>query len=274
MSDNLVRQPQGALVGQNDVPEWMRGQEVDKSNLEPDDIRMPRLAIAQAMSPQMTPGDSQYMEELKLYDLFNDLTQTIYGKSPILFVPIVRLVQRIEFGADGKTIIDRDVPYGDPRAEWTRDPNDPTGKGIRPIATKFVNFISFLVRPEEAPEPVAISIRLTNKFARKTAERLTGWIELKKQVKRVPTYGGLYSVIVKPEKNDKGTFGVFHFSQVGLLSDRDVFESAKIFNDSLAGKNVVIEAEAAHPADEDAGDTDFDPERMERESQEAAASRE
>lgn len=259
----LVVQDVGALTGQDAQPEWMRGEKVDESDLGPNDIRLPRLAIAQAMSPQMTPGDSQYMDDLKLYDLFNDLTQEVYGKGPLIFVPVFRATQIIEFGEDGKTIIDRDVPRDDSRTQWTKDEN---GEGVPPAATTFVNFISLLLIPGRMPEPIAISIRLTNKFANRTAMRLTSWIEMKKQMRKIPTYGGIYKVLVKPEKNDKGTFGVFAFDQAGLVQSKPLYQSAKNLNESLQGKNLIIDAEAAPASEREGtgGDTSFDTDAMDR----------
>lgn len=244
------------------VPDFMQGTAVDESHLNPDDIRLPRLAIAQAMSPQMTPGKSDYLEDLKLYDLFNDLTQEIYGKGPLHFVPIVRDVKRIEFDPeDPKKILDRDVPYDDDRNNWHGDE--------KPRATKFVDFVALLLRGDEMPEPIVVSIRQTNKFARIAAVRLTGWIEMKKSMRKIPTYGGIYTVSVKPETFEKGTAGVFSFGQAGLLQNKAVFDAAKSLAEQLHGKTIVVNRETDSVEDSNdggGGDDSFDTGQMESQS--------
>lgn len=247
----------------NQLPDFMKDVEVDESQLNPDDLRLPRLAIAQAMSPQMTPGKSEFMEDLKLYDLFNDLTQVIYD-TPVKFIPIQRDVARIEFDETGTIVLDRNVPYDDPRNDWTKHPE--TGVGIAPRASKFVNFISLLLHEDSLPEPIVISIRQSNKFARKAAERLTSFIEMKKQMRRIPTYGGIYEVSVKPETFPKGTAGVFVFTQAGLVQDKSLFEAAKRFSDSLKGKNLVINHERPTETAGADEDTSFDTDKMDREA--------
>lgn len=249
------------------VPDFMQGAEVDESHLNPDDIQLPRLAIAQAMSPQMTPGKSEFLEDLKLYDFFNDITQEIYGKGPIYFVPIVRDVKRMEFDPnDPKIVLDRDVPYGDQRNEWTDDEN---GQRVKPRATKFVEFIALLLRGDDTmPEPIVISVRQSNKFARKAAVRLTGLIEAKKSMRKIPTYGGIYTASVKPETFPKGTAGVFTFSQAGLLQNKGIFEAAKSLAEQLHGKTIIVNREVPtvdDADDEGGGDASFDPATLEQE---------
>ena len=176
------------------------------------DVRLPRLAIAQGLSPQITPGDGMFIEGLTMFDMFNDLTGEIYGKGPLTFVPVRRDTRRIEFipRSEGGGIVDMDVPPNDPRLKWTVE----DGVKRPPRATTFIEFVVLLLRPGKQPEPIVLSIKGTNKHNRRASDQLTTFIKLRKP----PISSGLYKVHTsKPAKNDKGTFGVPTIKNAGFI---------------------------------------------------------
>lgn len=231
-----------------------------------DDVRLPRLAIAQGLSSQITPDSSDHIKGLSLFELFNDLTGTNYHRGPIKFVPIKRTVRRIEFDPDNRGVpVDMNVPFNDPRCDWTE--NEQTGEREAPRATKFTEFVIMLLEEGKKPEPIVLSIKDTNKWNRKAAERLTALIKI-----RPPIYSTYFTVESKSEKNDSGTFGVYAIRQVLALDDPDqsdadweksanVFAMAKQFRESLEGKTIIVEREGTHPEKE--GDDSFDPDDLE-----------
>jgi len=210
-----------------------------------DEIRLPRLGIAQGLSPQITPDSSSYIENLKLFDLFNDLTGTVYGRGPIHFVPCHRAVRRIEFKPreEGGGVVDLDVPANDPRTQWTKDE---AGERQPPVATKFIEFVVLLLREGVNPEPIVLSIKDTNKWNRQAATGLSSFIKLRQDA----IYGGIYTIASKSEKNDNGTFGVYVVRALGKAAPA-VREMAKQFHDSLQGKTIVVDREP--------GSDDFEP---------------
>lgn len=207
------------------------------------DIRLPRLSIAQGLSPQMTPGDGQYIESLKVFDMFNDLTSEVYGKGPLTFVPVRRDVRRIEFRprSEGGGIIDPDVPANDPRLLWTVE----DGVRVSPRATTFVEFVILLLQAGKVPEPIVLSISGTNKWNRRASDQLTTFIKLR----NAAIYAGLYKVdTLTPAKNDKGTFGVPVCKNAGFIpvdtpSGAALYAYAKDFHEALQGKTVVVQRE-------------------------------
>lgn len=225
-------------------------------DISAEDVRLPRLAIAQGLSPQMTPGDAQFIEGLAMFDMFNDLTGEVYGKGPLQFVPIRRDVRRIEFipRAEGGGVIDLNVPANDPRLLWTKSSPEATKNDKPPAATTFIEFVVLLIRPGKAPEPIVLSIRNTNKWNRKASDSLTTFIKMR----NAAIYSGLYVVDTKvPGKNDQGTFGVPTIKNNGYLNlavpgEKLLFEYAKGFHESLVGKTIVIDREpdGVEPADE------------------------
>jgi hypothetical protein len=239
MADDLVKSNIETFISST------RADFVDKSDrsgteeIGRDELRLPRLAIAQGLSPQITPDSSQYIEGLKLFDLFNDLTGEIYGRGPFLFITIRRDVRRIEFipRSDGGGVRDMNVPLGDPRNEWSTD--ETTGERRPPSATKFVEFVIFLMRPNRAPEPIVLSIKDTNKFNRRAHERLTGFIKLR----NAAIYEGIYKLRSMSEKNDNGTFGVYVIENAGFLNDKTLYNYCREFHESLKGKQIIVDRE-------------------------------
>lgn len=232
-----------------------------------DEVRLPRLAIAQGLSPQMIPGKPEYNDKLKMFEMFNDVTGDVYGKGPVLVVPVNRHITRIEFDPDDQKVpIDRDVPAGDPRLKWDRSvtPNLP------PRATEFHEFVCLLLQQGKAPEPVVVSIKATNKHQRKAASDWTTFIMLR----RAAIYRGMYAISTgigtgKTKEGQDTNYGIFIVKNAGFVPTTKVvdgqsvqnpaglalLEMAKQFHESLEGKIITVQREA--------GDDSFDTSAME-----------
>lgn len=231
-------------------------------NIGVDELRLPRLSISHPQSPEMTEGDSKFIAALKPYEMFNNMIGDVYGRGPLMFIPLRRDVKRIEFipRTEGGGIRDMDVPKNDVRLKWT-------GVGVDrkpPVATEFIEFPSLLLRSGKAPEPILVSIKTTNKWNRRAADQLTLFIKMR----NAPVYAGLYTIESKPEKNDKGQFGVPVIKNAGFIpKDSEMGAKLYAFAEQLSknweGKEVVTNREAP-------GADDFDAEHLERESQRAA----
>lgn len=239
--------PAGALARPSFIETSTEGTE----GIVSEDIKLPRLAIAQGLSPQMIPGDPMHIPGLKLFDFFNDLSGEIYRSmtpdvKPLPFVVGRRDVKFIEFDPnDRKVPLDLDVPRNDPRTRWGKDEN---GKGTPPRATKFVEFIVMLLHGAGRYEPVVISIQETNKWNKKAHERLSGFMKMSQPP--APIYAKIYSATPTTGKNDKGTFGVFQMNQVGFIQDEKTYAMAKMFHDGLIGKTITVQRE---PGDDSFG---------------------
>lgn len=217
-------------------------------DIDLNEIKLPRLAIAQGLSKQIIPGEGVYIQGLAIGQMFNDVTSTVYGNGPLTVVPILRRVSRIEFDPDNKGVpLDRNVPANDPRMQWTKDPNDPTGKkGIPPRATEYVEFICWILQPGKRPDPVVVSIKTTNKYQRAAADLWTTLVG----TRRSAIYTGLYHISSKMEKgkNKEGQetiFGVFIVKNAGYIPmDTPVgaalVAQAKAFHEELKGKNITV----------------------------------
>lgn len=261
-------------------PTLDRPSDIDPSDLSgteditADEMRLPRLGIAQGLSPQMMPGDGQYIKGLTLFEMFNDLTGEIYGPGPLTVIPVRRHVTRIEFDPnDQKVPLDRDVPPGDPRLKWTASvPGGP--KDTPPRATEYVEFVCLLLRPNKAPEPIVVSIKTTNKFQRAAAERWTTFVGMR----GAAIYRGMYHISSKYEKGktkegQETTFGVFVVRNAGFIPTEKIVDGkvianpagqallafAKQFHEQMEGKIIDIQREVEDP-------DSFDTAKMDREA--------
>lgn len=247
----------GTDVNLQERPDFIpEGDRTGTEGITSEDIRLPRLGIAQGLSPQLTPGNGEFIDDLRMFDMFNDNTKQVYGKGPVFFVVVRRDVRCIEFKprTEGGGVVDLNVPRHDPRATQWREVD---GKRLPPPATTFHEFIVLLLNRDRDPEPIVISVKTTNKHNRKAITDLNGFI-LKRASQgalSVPIYGVIYSVESTSAKNGDYTFGVPVFKEVGYIpkSMPELFQRAKDYAESLEGKTIVVDRE---PGDED---VDFQP---------------
>jgi len=185
-------------------------------NISPDDARIPRLVLAQPMTPQATKGDPLYIESLTAGVSFNDLTGEIYGDGPIDII-VVRAdnPRYVEFSDVDRSVIDPNVKFGDPRTQFTTNEK---GERVRPVATTFFDFIILM---GSKLEPLALSFK--GSAIKLSARPLNGLIK----AKAVPVYAQIYRLIPKMMKNDKGTWYVYLPKQVGMIGNEATFHRAQ-----------------------------------------------
>lgn len=176
-----------------------------------DEIKLPRLLIAQGLSPQLIPGTPEYVKGLAVGDMFNDVTGEVYGPGPLKVVPFYDHTTRIEFDPNDRRVpLDRNVPKNDPRMRW--EGNNP------PRATEFVEMYSLIVRPGKAPEPVVVTIKTTNKHQTHAAKMWRTFIQQRGR----KIYTGVYELttMIARGKNREGQdtmYGHFIVKNAGTL---------------------------------------------------------
>ena len=236
--EELATQNPGALqrpsfLGANDA----RGTE----DITKDDIQMPRLGLAQALSPQIEDGNPQKIDGLEVGMLFNNLSKQVYGKGPISFTVIRSDRPRyIEFipRQEGGGIRDYDVPANDPRTQFTTD--SVTGKSVPPIATKFYDYVIMLLDEQYNNELVVLSLKSTGL---KVARALNGMLKMR----NAPSFAGKYTLSTGMDKNAKGRFAVFKVDQAGWVTEAQFKLGEAIYN-GLIGKTIAVDRE---PGDEE-----------------------
>jgi hypothetical protein len=208
-------------------------------HIQKDDLQMPRLALSQAMSPELQEDHGKYIEGLKSGQMYNTLSGTIYGKGPIK-VTVVRAdpPRWVEFipREDGGGIKDPNVPFGDPRTQFRTDED---GKPIPPLATKFYDYVLMFL--ENGPnykkgDLVALSLKSSGI---KVAKALNSFIK----IKRAACWAGAYELTTGTEKNTKGTFSVYHLKDAGFVSSEADYKLGESAYEALKDRTIKMDRE-------------------------------
>ena len=227
------------------------------------DILMPRLGLAQKMSPEIDPTNTtRYIEGLQFTDLFHSLTKKNLGKGPLHFVILRRDRPRwVEFNplAQGGGIKDPDVRFGDPRTRFGAN-------GEKPIATEFHDYIILLLTDLDAADPMQSVIALSLKSsAIRTAKKLNLLIQLRGQ-KLICK--GVYELRTSSatDKKTNGVYATYEVKNVGWLTPGSAIEELAIgmFN-AWKERKVVIDADSPDdiPVEHaEEGDASFDTTQM------------
>jgi hypothetical protein len=223
----LVPAEAGALVT-DQRPDFIEtGSHAGAEHITREDIQMPRLSLAQQMSPELVKGDPKFIEKLGIGDMFNNLTQQVYGVGPLEFCILRADPPRwVEFipREQGGGVRDPNVPSDDPRTQF-----GPAGEP--PIATKFYDFIVALLPTREL---IALSFKSTGL---KVAKQLNGLIAFR----NAPIFAGKYQLMTTMTQNSKGRFAIFQVKNAGWLPDRLTYLWAEEMFKNLRDKTIHIE---------------------------------
>lgn len=242
---------QNATGAQLERPAFIRSGMQGTEHITKQDIQLPRLALAQGMTPQVMASK----EGFSVGVLFNSLTEEIYGKGPINFF-IVRADKPrfIEFypRESGGGVKDMDVPADDPRTRFTTGEG---GKSIKPLATKFYDF--FICRLPIAGDPMEQLISLSFKSTGlKAARQLNTLIKLR----NASIYAGIYELTTAVTTNPKGTFAIYQVKNAGWHATEAQLQLAEQLYQSMAALSVVVDRTGADLDDPD----DFDPAKFDQ----------
>jgi hypothetical protein len=230
-------------------PDWMQPNEgnVGAENIQHEDVQMPRIALAQAQSPQLNPKGDEYIDGLRVSDLFNSLTGEILPK-PLRFVVLrVEKPRHIEFNPieAGGGIKDFNVPPGDPRTQFTTAED---GTREKPVATKFLDYV-VATYPLDLNNPMANVLALSFKgTGLKVAKKLNGLVKSRMQ----PIYRGVYELDTDMKSEKSYTYAIYKVENAGWITQEEDVVFKALFRE-LAGANINIDRDA----------TDFDPSELE-----------
>lgn len=145
-TEELATRPTAALATFD--PSDTRG----KEGIGAQERTLPRISIAQKTNKEIDPNTPDYIDGLKLYEMFNTVTGENYHKGPIN-VAFVAFRQFAILFDDANNVVEPNVPLNDPRLQFRRDPN---GRPIRPEATLFYEYLAVL---PETGEGVVITFK-------------------------------------------------------------------------------------------------------------------
>jgi len=214
-----------------------KGQRTGAEHFTKDDILMPRIGIAQGLSPQLDEDKAQFIPGLKNFEMFNSVTGEIYGKGPIFFYVIHAGKPRgVQFKPrdEGGGVLDPNVALYDERMKFG-------DKGEKPIATKFYDYIVVF---ENLETIIALSMKST---MLKVARQLNALI----QFRDMPIYAGRYELKVVKETNSQGTWGLFSISNAGWPPTEESYNTLKELYERFKEEKVDIDWEGREAEAED-----------------------
>jgi hypothetical protein len=183
-------------------------------HLTAEDLEVPKLKLAQAMSPQLEETDADYNPDLRTGDLWNSITGEIYPQPVRLSVLVAHPWRAVEYAplADGGGVIDADVPRGDPRLAFP-------GPGEKPIATELFEYTCYLW---ETREILILSLSSTAARVARQFNCLMALRADKETGRRLEVYEGVYELTSVSKASPKGTYRQVKFRNAGSASSQQL----------------------------------------------------
>ncbi len=206
-----------------------------KEGLSNDDLIIPRLAIAQKMSPEVDEDqDAKFIEGLKVGDLFDTVTREIYGPGPIKFTLVAPVKKSAKVLDKEGNVLEWDVDFNDERCEFTNGENQTR---VPPVATRFYDFLVLL---NDAPGfPVVLSMKRTQVPIAKNLMTLMAR-------RPGPIFAGSYALRTVTQEGPNGPFKNFAVNPAGVAPDNVRIEAEKWFKKLQSGAvKVRVEQSAA-----------------------------
>jgi hypothetical protein len=226
------------------IPEHLRGDVGNrdgKDNVGQGDLLIPRLSLAQSMTPQLKRTNENYNPDLEEGQFFNSVTGEIYGDS-VTVIPLHFFKQYIQFGEDRRIVKiydNEEVPSAASLAFVD---------GQKPLVTEFKNRMSLLLKEDGSIQPVVVSFKSSGlKVAKK-------WNYLISE-KNLPGYAYTYNLQSVAVPGDKGEYFSVKVTR-GDFTPAALYENSKQYFAALQDAGVKIDTSGVEPESDE--DTSFD----------------
>lgn len=247
----LVKTNQAALANQEPVPEYLKGLGRDGlEDMDRSDFILPRIAIAQSLSPALNKKKPQYIEGLVVGQMYNTVTKEIYGEE-ILFVAVLFSKARIYFEDinKGGGIICQSL-NGVNGGHLSPASCDACGHsqfkdGDTPDCNKFMNYPGFVldVKTKLPTGMAAVSLKSTGVKIGKQWNSLV-------RMSNLPFYAKTYKISVFEDTVNTNDFWNYRIQPLGFTPEKLIVQCQNLYQ-SLRTQGVRVDLE-------NEGDTDFE----------------
>jgi hypothetical protein len=229
-------------------------------NMDQQDLALPFLRILGQLSPQVNKRDAKYVEGAEAGMIYNTVTNELYdGEKGINVIPCHYKREYIEW-------TDRGEGTGAPVAvhsatspiiqEATRDS---MGKDRLKNGNYLENTASYFVMicKEDSAETALITMKSTQLKVSRTWNSMMNGLKIqgKNGLFTPPIFSHVYSLRTVQQSNDKGTWFGWTVNKVGAVSNRNLYEQAKGFAQSVKKGDV----QAKHTQEEKSTGSDSTP---------------
>lgn len=216
MAKKETKNEVAVVKGQEAVPAFLQehmDSRAGNENVDFEDLILPRIDVAQALSPQLDTTSDRYIEGLKAGDMFNSVSGKIYGRT-LDFIPLFFRKEYLLF-KDRSMGGDFGGSYSSEAEALAAMPDENGWE----VSQADVNYV-LVVEDGRIIEQAAISMTRTKI---KVARRLNTLTAMSKG----PRYAATYRLGTVKETNSKGSFFNFDVARVGYISDEDMFTAAQ-----------------------------------------------
>ena len=229
-------------------------------NMTQDDLALPFVRILGQLSPQVTDGDAKYIDGAKPGMIYNTVTSELYdGKKGIKVIPCYYKKDFPEWSDRG------DGPGAPVAVHLSNSPVIQTGKRdgskIRlPNGNYLEETASYYVLAETKTggfTPALITMKSTQLKVSRTWNSMMNGLKIqgKNGLFTPPIFSHVYSLRTVQQSNDKGTWFGWTVNKVGAVSNRNLYEQAKGFAQSVKKGDV----QAKHTQEEKSIGSDSTP---------------
>lgn len=220
-----------------------------------DDLLIPRLQLAQKMSPELDENDAKYIDGIKAGNFFNSVSREIYTEFDV--IPCHSRTSYTEWvprDQGGGLVAEHEADSRDVKGAETHVSDDGKRRDLMQSGNELViadEFYAFIVKEDGDYEPVLISMKSSQ---RKVAKRWRTLISMNKarnpktnQLQSVAIYSTLWkltSVTEANKNNDK--YSNFAVQKIGPITadKQDLYHAAKQFRESIiAGEVKAVQEE-------------------------------
>jgi hypothetical protein len=217
------------------------------ANFNSEEMQMPFIRIAQAMSPEIKKSDAKFIEGCGQGDIFNNLTQEFWGTG-VEVIPCYVQTKYTEWVSidDGGGFVGEIAP-GDPvLATTTREGATETLPNGNEVV-KADNYVVLVKSNDGSWTPAILDMKST---ALKISRRWKTQINLQtithpktKQIIKAPIFANIWKMVTVEETNKNNqTYFNYSVSKVGLIEYTSIFAQARALYVSSAKGEVKTEA--------------------------------
>lgn len=203
-------------------------------NIGVDDVAIPFIAILQSGSPQVKRGDQQ-VEGAVEGDFYNTVTGKLYKE--IGLIPCAYKKAYVEWVPRdaGGGFVKEHSSDSDVLSTATKDDR---GRDVLPSGNHIVTtayHFCILTLEDGSYERVVLSFSSTQlKKSRKwNSAMMALMIEIKGKKIRPPMFSHIYKAVTIPETNKDGSWSGWQIGSPRIITDSDLYQSAKAFSDDV-----------------------------------------
>ena len=242
--NNVIKKEQAGALAAN-----LFEADADKGsqNMTQEDLALPFLKVLGQLSPEVNKRDGKYVEGAEPGMILNSVTNEVFdGTKGINVLPVYyerKLVEWQDRGDSKGAPVAIHNAESDIMSQTTRDKSYkdrlPNGNYIENTANHFVIVLG------DSPSTALISMKATQlKISRKWNSVMMGIkLQGKNGLFTPPTYSHIYNLKTVQMSNDKGTWFGWDVSQVGPVSDKNIYDMAKNFAERVSAGEIAAKPE-------------------------------